>query len=398
MKVMLKGLSGLILLTVVTSLPAEETVKAPSGWDDDYVGTTRVVTNGNATVHIMPWQDLEGRSVDQWLTELESLDPLNGELVTSGAVKPESVNGAYSVNRKTRVGNSEGYSILYGCLGQTGHARLMMFEVSEGGLFEMLKGGKFVEKVCELEPRGSGSDAGTADIALGKQASERKQASAAQVLDVPVSQSTISDAQLKKLNQALPKVNRPINATVVLKTTRSGFPPVRNRTAHMVLEFPDGTELACSGWSPAGEFPSNERRQSNSCQFPEIEDRAQVRGFEPGERIALAFKTISVSYTPGVDGNTSTLRGGNLVMGKDGSISVGSWFGGQIAASALTARVIGTRKGGLIGRYYLDGYTISIATSDGEVIHGLIGYSNRNETKEINAVFLNGKHFWDRSK
>ena len=402
---MLKGLSGLILLTVATSLLAEETVKAPRGWDDEYVGATRVVTNGNATVHIMPWQDLEGRSIDQWLTQLESLDPLNGQLVSSAAVKPEQrVPGAFSMNRKIRLGNAEGFSVLYGCPGQAGHARLMTFEVFDGGFFKMLKGSSFVEKVCKQEPKGSGSVSVAVVTASGKQESERKHASAAQSPDVPVSdkdsmaKSKISDAQLKQVNQALPKTNKPVNATIVLKQSWVGFPAMRVDKAHMVLEFPDGTELACSDWSPAGEFPAKQLRQSKDCKFPEIVHRVKVSGFKPGERIALAFGRIAAFGLDGLEGSTSVLSGGDLVLGKDGSIAVGSWNAAHMSTTAATGRATSVKRGGLTGRYYLDGYTISIATSDGEVIHGLIGYSNRNETKEINAVFLNGKHFWDRSK
>lgn len=204
------------------------------------------------------------------------LDPLNAELVSSKGVRPERIAGAYSVSRKTRSGNSEGFSILYACPGQTGHARLMMLDVIDGGFSHMLRAAIFIEKVCKQEPKGSGSDAELAGIVLKKQATESNKASASKSPDEPVSDdnsvsaSMVNDAQLKKLNQALPTANRPVDATVVLKTTRSGFPPVRNRTAHMVLEFPDGTELACSNWSPAGEFPSKESRQSRSCKFPEL--------------------------------------------------------------------------------------------------------------------------------
>ncbi len=66
MKLMRKGILGLTLLIMATALFANETVKAPSGWDDKYDDDIRVVTNSKTTVVIMPWQNLAGLSIEQW--------------------------------------------------------------------------------------------------------------------------------------------------------------------------------------------------------------------------------------------------------------------------------------------------------------------------------------------
>lgn len=151
MKLLTVTVLGLLSILCADVGLASEVVKGPGGWEDERIGDIRSVTNGNAIVTIRPWQSLDGLTVDQWLKQLEKIDPEGGTLLSSEGVKPESVLGAFSVSRKANFAGEEGYSVLYGCPGQPGHARLMTFDVRDGGFVDTLRGALFGEKVCKKE-------------------------------------------------------------------------------------------------------------------------------------------------------------------------------------------------------------------------------------------------------
>lgn len=383
---------GICLLCFVSTSQANNNVNAPRGWVDQYSGLVREVSNGNATVRIMPWQSLKGLSIDQWLENLQHDDPIDGQFISSEGAKKERVPGAFSVNRKAKFDKTEGYAVLYGCPGQTGHARLMTLDVRNGSFVDVYKGAMFGEKVCKREPKGAG-------ITQAQATPSGKPSQTADNNTKNISSTEISnnDNHLEALNQGLPSSNKAVSAAVVLDSYWSGFPAMLTHKAVMLLTFPDGTELGCTDWSPAGAFPSISIQQNSDCLFAEDKNRKTISGFEAGERITLAFGRVSAVGIGGTEGSASALSGGDIVMSQDGRIALGSWTANKLSAAAAQARATSTKKTKLYGRYYLDGHTISIATEDGEVIHGLIGYSKDRQNK-IKALFLNGKHYWDRKK
>jgi hypothetical protein len=127
----------------------EADVAVPKGWTDKSVGDARVVSNGNATVVIQPWQSLGGQTAEDWLRGLEQRDPEGGRLLSSEGVKPEAVQGAYSVMRHADFDGEKGYAILYACPGHPDEARLMTLDVRDGGFFDTLAGATFGETVCK---------------------------------------------------------------------------------------------------------------------------------------------------------------------------------------------------------------------------------------------------------
>ena len=201
MKYLEQGFFGLCLLSAATCALSDETVKTPRGWDEQVIEQVREVGNGNATVRILPWQSLRGKSIEQWLADLQNEDPQGGVLLSTDGVIQDSLPGTFSVNRKATFDGQEGVAVLYGCPGQPGHARLISIDVKDGGLFDLVKGAKFGEKVCRQEPQGSGSEAGVAVITSGNQEAERSSASASTAPDSSVEPdgSDLSDAENNRL-------------------------------------------------------------------------------------------------------------------------------------------------------------------------------------------------------
>lgn len=206
---------------------------------------------------------------------------------------------------------------------------------------------------------------------------------------------TVSDAQLAALNQQIPEAKRPTSASVYLDSYFIGFPAVLNYKAVMVLHFRNGRDLACSAWDPLGDFPDPDTKQGKRCKFSGEKTNDTISGFSPGQRLELAFGTIRGSSIDGLSGLATSISGGDLLMSKSGEIAIGRWNVNQLSASAASARATSTKRDGLMGRYYLDGHTITVLATDGEVVHGFIGFSPSDE-KAVGRVYMNGEHYWDR--
>ena len=391
-------------LSAATAWSAE-TVKAPWGWDDQRIGGQRVVTNGNAIVKIGDWQSLQGKTAEQWLQQLEHQNPEDGVILSSEGVKPEHVEGAFAVNRRVKFADQTGNSVLYVCPGLPGHARLMSLDVKNGGFTDLLRGALFGENVCKKEPRGESADdvPSNPKPARDEQRSDEPHASA-QKNSVSEQASTsirdgspTSDEKLRTLNQQIPDQNRPTGARSYLEGNWVGFPAMLVHSMTFVLDFADGTHLSCSDWDPLTVASAASLKSERGCE-PDDEDAKAVKAFKPGERIELVFGRISGYGIDGLSGSASSLSGGDLVMSKDGRIAVGRWNVNHIGVEAASARATSTRKEGLVGRYYLNGNTITIVSLEGEVTHGFIGYSTDEETGKIIALYLNGEHYWDRKK
>jgi hypothetical protein len=164
----------------------------------------------------------------------------------------------------------------------------------------------------------------------------------------------------------------------------------------MVPEFKGGYQLSCTDWDPGSELKVADLAGTEECAVEGKETDKSVKGFDSGQRIELAFGNVSAFGIDGLSGSASSISGGDLVMSPFGEIAIGNWQAGYVSNS--TAAATSTRKNkSLIGQYYLDGNTITIKSSEGDVHNGFIGYTT-SDSGAISALFLNGTHYWKRDK
>ena len=358
-------------------------VKAPDGWQDEIIDGQRVVSNGNAFVTIGVWSALQEVAISEWLRGFEYQDPQAGKVLSSEGVKRDDRSGAYYVVRKVQFEEQAGVSVLSACPGQAGHARLTTLDVRNGNLRDMFTAGTFVEEVCENEPKGMALPGLT----------ER--------LEKP--SVDVSDADLKKLSQKIPASNRPSFASIYLEQHWRGFPAMLIFEIVMVLEFENGQQLACADWNPEGEFPTTDMVESKDCSVPDDESPDRILSFTPGQRINISFSRLTGSSIEGIgldSGSAISLNGGQLVLSANGEIVTRRWNTTSFKSDGFNSHGGVVGAGGndqtVVGRYYLDGNIITIATVDGDVVYGFIGYS-KDDDGSIEYVYFNGKQFSDRS-
>lgn len=346
-------------------------VAPPRGWSDVTSGKVRVVSNGNATVTIGPWVSLGGRSVQDWLLGMERRDPSGGRVLVSNGVRSESVPGAASVTRRAAFDGQEGLSVLYACPGQQGEAKLLTLDVRNGAFFETLRGARFGEQVCKAQI-----------AALDRSGPEKLRPKAGR-------------DNIAGLNQTIPNDLRPVGAELYTRAVFKGFPAVRSLKLEMVLQFPDGTRLACADWSPNSEVSPKQLTPERKCRVRGKASPQRLHGFEPGETLEVSFGSIAGLSIDSAAGSAGALSGGDLKMTHDGQIALGRWSANTVTASGGSARAASGKREALVGRYYLEGHTITIVTAAGEVVHGFIAYS-LNDEKLVRSVFLNGDRYWSR--
>lgn len=390
-------IAGLIFTLLLTTAFANDIVKAPRGWDDNYVGQTRVVSSGNSTVRIEPWKNLQGSSIEQWLTSIEQQDPTNGRVISSAGVKPESVSGAFAVTRKARFDGKKGYSVLYGCPGQSGHARLITLDMRDGGFVDFTKAAKFGENVCKKEPKGVGSsdDSPRSEtrrlIGPGVVFTETKTAGKSISKEEKQRFTNITDDELKKLNQEIPVENRPIGANTY--GDWGFFGGSFQLKIRFTLLFSNGIETRCTNWDPAGDFPSSENLARSRCRFSSDDLLGKAHGFKPGERIEVEYRTYEQLRGYDYSDNVSYKSiGGNLKMNLDGTI--GNSKSSSSYQSDLAATVSTGKNETINGRYYLNGHTITILTDQGDVVHGYVGYDREDDNK-LARIYYNGAMYWN---
>jgi len=383
---------SICLMQLCSLASASEIVKAPKGWKESQQGNTRIVSNGNASVLIGPWTFLRGVSADKVLQKASTTNPDGGVIISSKKIKPENrVPGAFSVFRNVKFADSKGVSVLYMCPGKKGHARMLALNVKDGGMIDTFKGGKFLENVCSQEPKGAGpTDDRPTSNKKSKDKQTKKPADPIAQIKIP----DISDETLRLANNKIPAHNRPMSASLYSEESWVGFPAMLITKVYMALYFDSNVSLGCSDWDPSSELKASNLEKTEDCQFDNENSKVKIQSFKPGERLDLKFGTVSAaSYDFGLS-TGGTMSGGTLVMSKDGKIAIGNWQANHVNTSSSGAS--SSSEGAQIGRYYLNGHTITIVTHDGNTRHGFIGYEKREG--KIAALYLNGKHYWDRSK
>jgi len=382
-------------LVLITDLSlASDLTKAPKGWDDKQNGGVRIVSNGNATVTISPWIFLAGVSAEQLLSRAALVNPNGGKIISSKEIKPESaVPGAFTVTRKVQFADKKGHSILYVCPGQQGHARMLTLDVINGGLLDTYKGGTFLEKVCTTEPPGAGLKGDSQTNSKSTDSSNKDDMKTKQS-DQQLRFPDISDDELRTANQSITDQYRPLSANMHSDTKMRGYPAMLTLEVYMGLNFKSDIQLACTDWDPTAEVDIKALAKTEDCELYGKLSSTKLYFFKPGERIEIKFGRINaVGYDLG-DSHSGGISGGSLLMNKDGEIVIGNWQANYVSTS--NAGASSSNTGAIIGRYYLDGHTITIATNDGGTHHGFIGI-NKDDNEKIASIFINGNYFWELS-
>jgi len=148
-----------LAISISSPLVFAQTVDAPEGWIESVTDQGRILTIGNTVVSIGNWQNLNGVSLLDYLDNIKNSAPDNGTTVVSDeGVKPdEQSDGVFYVIRHIQSNGKPGFSALYGCPGQPGHARIITVTAYDKNYPELLSAGMHIDTVCKTEPRGKGT-------------------------------------------------------------------------------------------------------------------------------------------------------------------------------------------------------------------------------------------------
>ena len=398
---------GLILFWAAFTLPfsvSAQTVPAPRGWSDKLTENLRVLTKDTSIIEIWNWESLQGQTLQSVLEQRKQSVPQSVTFKSAKKVKPESsVKGAFQVTRSVTLGNKNGLSVLYGCPGQPGYARMMRFTFRNSSFGNMLSGGTFLEKACKQAFKGGANEARPSAFqstpSSSTTATIAPQTNSTQSNNE--SQQQLTGRDLAAANANIPESNRPIAATVFTDKVLRGFPAMLTFINHMMMQFPNGYYTSCVDWNPVTQAPTPQSIGSKNCELSRSkEDGSKIWGFKPGARVSVAFGRISAVGVSGIGASGSIISGGDLVLTKDGRIVIGEFGVNYSRAGSSAGGVVssGSKKKNIIGRYYLNGYTMTVETNEGEIFHTYIGYTPDKDSGAIKYVYFNDKQYWDRSE
>ncbi len=131
--------AALVSAGFATSATAQN---APSGWSKSETG----ITKGSSKVTIGEVQDLEGKSVVEFLTGLENTPPEGTVFVSSGGIK----DGKYvvQVKREITVDGTKARSVLMACNGGANKHRLLEVYTENSKVLDLISGAKYAIAVC----------------------------------------------------------------------------------------------------------------------------------------------------------------------------------------------------------------------------------------------------------
>ena len=377
-----------ITLAVAAPLPA------PKNWQETQTGNSRILTKGTSRLEIGPWQSLGGQSLERYLKSIEHIVPDHTTFVSSKGVKPEGNDGAFYITRAIKLDGKDGNSILFGCPGQPGYARIMEMSVANTNLRDLFSGSLFVDKVCKEESKGGELEA----IGTVRNPASIDQIKPGVEAITAATNSPSSSGDLAKENAKIPADNRPGSAVTITKVVLKGFNPVIPvPVGRMVMKFPNGYSTMCTNWDVVNQKPTPQSIGSEECMvaktIPESwgTSPTPLQPFAKGETVDLAVGSISgQSFNFGSAGTFGNLSQNDLIMTKDGRIAFGSKVFSETAAGFRNSSSQRT------GRYYLDGYTLTIETDDGDIAHTYIGILSRTAGK-VTSLFLTNQ-FYSASK
>ena len=380
---------------------ADADVAPPNGWTEELVGDTRVVSNGNATVVIQPWQSLGGQTAEEWLRGLEQNDPEDGKLLSSEGVKPETVQGAYSILRHADFDGEKGYAILYACPGHPNEARLLTLDVKDGGFFDTLAGASFGETVCK--------EAIAALPHQGQSTATASETEPSKDADATSETAAVTGKNGKAPNETLSGALPPVKNLDGLKEVRGvivyGIQPggMFGTTEDFIALFEDG--------SYSSDLPRTfgVSKEASKKKRPKYWGQWRLRGGELelkdadddvfdttlGDWIAVAGTTDQ--KLSGCFGNLTSTSGADYTSGTTVGLAR-SWcfypngrFTNKASAygSSSNPGVAMNVSNKAQGRYRIDGNVARFAYDDGHEVIAAFGFINEDQSH----IMLNGKRF-----
>ena len=352
---------------------AQSGPSAPAGWSDRQDGDIRILSKNGVDIEVSPWQGTGGQSVRDWLKSQERRGSGGAKYISTEKLQPErAIPGSYSLQRTIEVNGQSLTSILYACPGKSESVRLMELRaaVTRQNARDIVRAAQFGEEVCQSDP----------NMASGPM----RPADRAQTASTASNPASLADA-----NAQIPAANRPQSARVVLKDKWVGFPAVLVSEASAEMYFANGYATSCAKWNPLTQSPTPASAgRIKRCDVKRgTNDGRPARKFRAGETLDITFGRIGgASFS-----DTATLSGKKLRMTSDGRIQIGEFtsFSSSRAAG-------GNRKISLTGRYYLNGHTITIRDARGRIYHGFIAASSNSGSSQIDHIFINGEHYWNR--
>ncbi len=143
-----------LIIGVLSPIISAQTIDTPGGWKENITSQGRSITRGNTQILIGNWKNLQGISLRETLENMEN-NPVNEiPISSSGGVIPEKVDGAFSVTRQIELNGKPAISLIAGCPGLPGHARIMTVTAYRKNVLQIISAAGFLEKVCEKEPKG----------------------------------------------------------------------------------------------------------------------------------------------------------------------------------------------------------------------------------------------------
>ena len=404
MRQLISGLAFFFTVFAVSFSAFAQTVPAPRGWTDNVTENLRILTKKTAIIEIWNWESLQGQTLQSVLEQRKQSVPDTAIFKSAKRVKPESsIKGAFQITRKVTLGNKNGQSVLYGCPGQPGYVRMMRMTFRDTNIFSVLSGATFLEKVCKEEFKGGSNEARPSAFqstpSSSTTATIASQTNSTQLNNE--SQQQLTGRNLAAANANIPDSNRPIAATVFTDKVLRGFPAMLTFINHMMMQFPNGYYTSCVDWNPVTQEPTPQSIGSKNCELSRSKGNgSKILGFKPGARVSVAFGRISAVGVTGIGASGSIISGGDLVLTKDGRIVIGEFGVNYSRAGSSAGGVVssGSKKKNVIGRYYLNGYTMTVETDEGEIFHTYIGYTPDKDSGAIKYVYFNDKQYWDRSE
>lgn len=179
------------------------------------------------------------------------------------------------------------------------------------------------------------------------------------------------NSALAALNARIPAANRPVSAVLGEEFVSSfnGTIFINSVEPRFIMTFPNGYSTDCHRWDIVADSPTPESIGDRCGDLTtEQQEDTPLRGFAPGETLNISFGslTTSVFLTGG-----GFINSGDLILTSDGRIALGSRGFSSISAGDVT--VTGNSQSNETGRYYLNGYTITVQMDSGEVFHKHIG-------------------------
>lgn len=183
-------------------------------------------------------------------------------------------------------------------------------------------------------------------------------------------------------NAAIPESNHPVSAVATIEIEVKLLPTRSVGVGHMMMTFPNGYSTHCNKWDLISQNPTPASIGSSCKLTSEPQDDKALHPFNPGETIDAVL--AGVRDDNWLSSNSSLSAKRTITLTKEGKITLGS--------GTLSKLGIETTRKSISGRYYLNGYTITIETESGDLIHSHIGLLSK-KNGNTNSLFFHDNYY-----